>query len=476
MTSDARRQTLASFDFQWGNLPAGDFMPGDPWFDKQAPQVLAEELCAVRPAWFAGKRVLDAGCGRGRWTRVFLELGARVTAVDFSEAGLARTRELAGPTDRLTTRQVDLLDLPDELAAERFDFVFSFGVLHHTGDTWAALENVSRLVAPDGGMFLYLYGATSWDPAQEAEIERLRTTLAQLPFDRKIDELKRRFPGEDPHQLFDLLSPTINERVFFDDVKARLQALGFPRVDRTIADTEVYLRATRSGFPESALLPPVESRGAYLRELRERFDVRKGAGAEIRLRSALRGVAPRVQSPQMREALRHIPDGADVLDASFAPERLGAADITTANLRSSAELSPLQDEFRSLAQADAVVFAGASLGAGRFPSRSLERLAEVTRPGGHVIVELAEGGLGTRRALWERVADRGRSVPEKLASLLARHRRWSTGDALYALGGEALLNPIGRAEVERAAGNASLEILSWSPAREGTAVIVTRRV
>ncbi|HSC32764.1 MAG TPA: hypothetical protein VLD17_13590, partial [Gemmatimonadaceae bacterium] len=77
----AREQTLASFDWQWSHLPSGDFMPGDVWFDANATRVLTDELCAIDPRWFAGKRVLDAGCGRGRWTRSLLELGAEVTAI-----------------------------------------------------------------------------------------------------------------------------------------------------------------------------------------------------------------------------------------------------------------------------------------------------------------------------------------------------------------------------------------------------------
>ena len=143
---DAPRQTLASFDWQWANLAQGDFMPGDPWFDTHAARVLARELCAIDGRWFVGKRVLDAGCGQGRWTRALLELGAEVTAVDYSEAGLERTRALCAGFRRLHTRRVNLLEIPHDLARERFDLVFSFGVLHHTGDTRRALSNIAALV------------------------------------------------------------------------------------------------------------------------------------------------------------------------------------------------------------------------------------------------------------------------------------------------------------------------------------------
>src|SRR5688500_7303742 len=141
MSLDPREQTLASFDWQWANLPAGDFMPGDPWFDANATRIV-EEMTGIRAQWFEGKTVLDAGCGLGRWSLAMLRMGARVTAVDYSEEGLARTAALcAEESFSLETLRVDLLNPPAELVARRFDLVFSYGVLHHTGDTWTALDN-----------------------------------------------------------------------------------------------------------------------------------------------------------------------------------------------------------------------------------------------------------------------------------------------------------------------------------------------
>src|SRR5438105_7504250 len=114
---DLRAETLASFDWQWAHLCEGDFMPGDPWFDAHAQRMVSEELCAVRPSWFAGKHVLDAGCGQGRWARSLVELGAHVLAIDFSEAGLARTQAVCGGGPHIQTRRVDLLDIPADLSA-----------------------------------------------------------------------------------------------------------------------------------------------------------------------------------------------------------------------------------------------------------------------------------------------------------------------------------------------------------------------
>ncbi|MBC7788581.1 MAG: class I SAM-dependent methyltransferase [Anaerolineae bacterium] len=472
VASRAQFQTLASFDWQWAHLPDGDFMPGDPWFDANARWALAEEMCAILPEWFEGKRVLDAGCGQGRWTKVLLELGARVTAIDFSEAGLVRTRAIAGDTDRLTTRRVDLLDIPSDLARERFDLVFSFGVLHHTGDTWRALENVARLVADGGAMFLYLYGERSWAKEERERIERLRQSLARVPFEEKIAELRRRFPSDDPHQLFDLLSPVINDRVLFEDVAARLSALGFERSDQTISDNEVYVRALRPGFPEAALLPVVAKQSRYREELAGRFLHRKGAAFEDQLRTAVSRVAPRTTPRVLLDAVAALTEGTAILDVSFAPDRVRTESdrqVRIENWSGPSIITPGIDQEQS---GDVVIMAGAVLGACRFPELMLLRLWERVRPGGRLLVEIAPDGFGaTRRSLLERLYDVRADVPRKLANLLVRHVDWCSGAGLYALGEASLLNPVTRERAEEVLRAAGCRKVSWTEARPGTLLL-----
>lgn len=256
-----QQQTLASFDYQWGHLPQGDAMLSDPWFQEHVTAILPE-ITGIDAAWFAGRRVLDAGCGSGRWTVGLLRLGAAVTAVDFSDAGLAATREAAAGLGSLETRKVDLLEPPAELRERRFDLVYSFGVLHHTGDTFRALRNVAPLVGDGGAIFLYLYGKESWSLRQSWRTNRLRLRLAGLPFERKIAVLRELHPDKDPHQLFDLLSPTINHRLGFATVRRELERLGFTEVTRTVRSGELFVRAVRPGFRERSLLrsgPPVPS-------------------------------------------------------------------------------------------------------------------------------------------------------------------------------------------------------------------------
>ena len=436
-------QTLASFDWQWAHLPAGDFMPGDPWFDEHAARILAEEMCGIARAWFPDRAVLDAGCGMGRWTRALLALGARVKAVDFSEAGLTRTRALCGPTTALTTQRVNLLEPPADLRAQRFDLVFSYGVLHHTGDTGAALDNVAALVADRGALFLYLYGAPSFSATAREALEKVRLDLASLSFEEKIAELRRRFPADDPHQLFDLMSPLINDRLEFEDVAERLRGRGFARVDRTIQSGEIYLRATRAGFPEESLLPPATGENTFAAEISRRHAQRLGAAFEDQLRSALRRRGHASRSSSLRGLLSDIEWGSTILDVSFAPDRLPTDGPALGAVRGWDGPSPATPGIRQ-PPADTVVHLGASLGACRMPDRCLTSLWNHVNERGRLIVEVVGDGLGHgRRTFLDRLRDARAPVPEKVARMLQRHGAWCTGQALAAVGGAALLNPFG---------------------------------
>lgn len=246
-----QKQTLKSFDSQWAQLPEGGALLTEQWFREHVDTIVAEELLAVRREWFPGREVLDAGCGNGRWTIGLLRLGARVTAVDASPHALDRLRdsveELCTPEERerLTIGTANLLELPPELAERRFELVFSFGVLHHTGDTRQALRNVAGLVGTGGMLFLYLYGRRSLSPVRRALLELRRLVLAPLPFALKRKVLSAVFRHSDTHQVFDCLSPTINTRHTFEEIRSWLEAEGFEDVEQTIPATELFVRGLR---------------------------------------------------------------------------------------------------------------------------------------------------------------------------------------------------------------------------------------
>jgi SAM-dependent methyltransferase len=102
----------------------------------------------------AGKRVLDVGCGAGRFTEVALEAGARVVAVDYSTAVDACWSNLSG-YDRLDVIQADLFRLPFEPG--EFDYVYCFGVLQHTPDVERAFQALPRQLKPGGKIAVDVY-------------------------------------------------------------------------------------------------------------------------------------------------------------------------------------------------------------------------------------------------------------------------------------------------------------------------------
>lgn len=102
------------------------------------------------------KWVLDAGCGMGRFSEIAVSEGANLVAVDLSFAvdtalqniGIARNAHFV---------QADLFNLP--FKDNSFDFVYSFGVLHHTPDCKGAFSAISRIIKPGGKLAIFVYSS-----------------------------------------------------------------------------------------------------------------------------------------------------------------------------------------------------------------------------------------------------------------------------------------------------------------------------
>ncbi|HEX3892282.1 MAG TPA: class I SAM-dependent methyltransferase [Terracidiphilus sp.] len=117
----------------------------------------------------AGKRFLDVGSGSGLSSLAAHRLGAVVHSFDYDPEAVGCTRELKASHGgesglRWEVEHGSALDTDYLASLGQFDVVYSWGVLHHTGDMWAALANVSSLVAPGGKLFVSIYndqGASS---------------------------------------------------------------------------------------------------------------------------------------------------------------------------------------------------------------------------------------------------------------------------------------------------------------------------
>jgi SAM-dependent methyltransferase len=112
------------------------------------------------PSFFAGKRVLDAGCGIGRHAYFAARFGAsEVVAADLSDA-VETARETLRALPNVQVVQADLLrpPFPEDEPALMFDLVYSIGVLHHLPDPRAGILSLARLVKPGGTLFVWVYG------------------------------------------------------------------------------------------------------------------------------------------------------------------------------------------------------------------------------------------------------------------------------------------------------------------------------
>ncbi|MEO8654743.1 MAG: methyltransferase domain-containing protein [Ramlibacter sp.] len=109
----------------------------------------------------AGKRFLDVGSGSGLFSLVARRLGATVRSFDYDPKSVACTAELKRryyPEDPdWIVEQGSVLDRDYLQTLGEWDVVYSWGVLHHTGAMWPALENVSSLVRPGGTLFIAIY-------------------------------------------------------------------------------------------------------------------------------------------------------------------------------------------------------------------------------------------------------------------------------------------------------------------------------
>jgi SAM-dependent methyltransferase len=129
------------------------------------------------------RRVLDMGCGSGRWDVLVAPLVNELVAADASPEALeVAKRNVSAPNVSFVECSPETLPFPDG----HFDLIFSLGVLHHLPDTQAAIKSLARKIAPGGLLLLYLYYAFDNRPAWFRRIwklsDLLRRGVSRLPF------------------------------------------------------------------------------------------------------------------------------------------------------------------------------------------------------------------------------------------------------------------------------------------------------
>src|SRR5215213_5457306 len=127
------------YESVWADLPDDP----EPWAWKRRRALL---LGAVRP----GERVLDLGCGAGRFVAVLREAGADPVGVELAQAALDRARRNVSGADLRLVAPDGSLPLPHG----EFDVVWCSEVLEHVPDTIALLTEVRRVLKPGGRLLV----------------------------------------------------------------------------------------------------------------------------------------------------------------------------------------------------------------------------------------------------------------------------------------------------------------------------------
>ncbi len=155
---------LASFGLQWNKYEVAH---------DDEDRATFQAKTGMRLEDLSGLRVLDAGCGGGRYSKIVGEAGAKVIGADHSTA-VEKAAQLCGHLADVNFVQADLKKLPLEPAS--FDFVFSIGVMHHDADTRAVFDSVAKFVKPGGKMAVWLYRRNQWWQEWINDALRRRTT------------------------------------------------------------------------------------------------------------------------------------------------------------------------------------------------------------------------------------------------------------------------------------------------------------
>ena len=149
----------------------------------------------LRRETLAGKTFVDLGCGSGLHSLAALRLGARnAVSIDYDLDSVATTRkvrEWAGAPANWSVSQGSVLDDAFMASLPPADIVYSWGVLHHTGDMWKAVRNAAIPLKEDGEFYISLYSSDMYvDPTPEYWITLKRAYNQASPLNRAVMEMK----------------------------------------------------------------------------------------------------------------------------------------------------------------------------------------------------------------------------------------------------------------------------------------------
>ena len=225
---------MTDFDYQWKNLLTSDALDNSTMFkfnEERVKEFL--NLTKIKPwykssSFIKGKICLDAGCGPGRWTYAMQRLGAtKVDSFDISSEAIKKCKEI--------NPNAYVFDIWELKPNPVYDFVLSWGVLHHTKDPRKVFSKVASQVKKGGMLHVMIYdkkndwfyegfrGKTClekhkfWESLSEKE---------KLDLCKKIAEKK----GGNTHGWFDALNPMYNWSYSKKEVRGWYEKEGFSNI------------------------------------------------------------------------------------------------------------------------------------------------------------------------------------------------------------------------------------------------------
>jgi SAM-dependent methyltransferase len=177
------------------------------------------------PVDFGGKKVLEVGLGYGTLGQLIASRNADYYGADIAEGPVANMRRrlawLGRPEDHAV--QASVLELP--FADATFDYVYSIGCLHHTGDLERSVQEVHRVLVPGGRAVVMLYNRHSARRARYAVVRTLRRRGGSID-----DELRGVYDAHDsgeaaPHT--DFVSRSEVRRLFRDFARVKIDVQNF---------------------------------------------------------------------------------------------------------------------------------------------------------------------------------------------------------------------------------------------------------
>ena len=134
------------------------------------------------------RRILDAGCGNGRVTKLIRDSSPAETEVvgfDLTSADVARSNLSSEKNLKIYTK-----DLSDDLSSlGKFDLIYCQEVLHHTPNPKKSFNNLCNILSKDGEIWIYVYRVKA--PAREFLDDYIRKKISLMDYDSAFNNLKQ---------------------------------------------------------------------------------------------------------------------------------------------------------------------------------------------------------------------------------------------------------------------------------------------